>query len=70
MIWIIVILSEIKFANFNCLYRHPPDNNLIEVEDKLAVIGEPEHFNELEQMAKGKRGGASGLSDEPHTSPS
>jgi len=33
------------------------------------VIGEPEHFNELEQMAKGK-GGATGLSDEPHTSPS
>ena len=42
----------------------------MEVEDKLAVIGEPEHFNELEQMAKGKRGGASGLPDEPHTSPS
>tara|TARA_B100001964_G_scaffold64151_1_gene73155 strand:+ start:162 stop:290 length:129 start_codon:yes stop_codon:yes gene_type:complete len=42
----------------------------MEVEDKLAVIGGPEYFNELEQIAKGKGGGASGLSDEPHTSPS
>jgi len=33
------------------------------VGDKLAVIGEPEHFSELEQMARGKRGKASGLPD-------
>jgi len=64
-----VLIVALKKKNGKILFN-PPDNNLIEVGDKLAVIGEPEHFNELEQMAKGKRGGASGLSDEPHTSPS
>ena len=64
-----VLIVALKKKNGKILFN-PPDNNLIEVGDKLAVIGEPEHFNELEQMAKGKRGGASGLPDEPHTSPS
>lgn len=64
-----VLIVALKKKNGKILFN-PPDNNLIKVGDKLAVIGEPEHFNELEQMAKWKRGGASSLSDEPHTSPS
>ena len=48
--------------NGKILFNSPADN-LIGVGDKLAVIGEPEHFNELEQLAKGKKGGASGLPD-------
>ena len=63
-----VLIVALKKKNGKILFN-PPDDNLIEVGDKLAVIGEPEHFNELEQMARGgKRERASGLSDEPHTS--
>jgi voltage-gated potassium channel len=64
-----VLIVALKKKNGKILFN-PPDNNLIGVGDKLAVIGEPEHFSELEQMARGKRVGASGLSDELHTSPS
>jgi len=38
---------------------------MIEVGDKVAVIGEPEHFTQFEKMAKRKR--KSGQSDETST---
>ncbi len=64
-----VLIVALKKKTGKILFN-PSDNNLIGVGDKLAVIGEPEHFSELEQMARGKRGRVPGLSDEPHTSPS
>jgi voltage-gated potassium channel len=56
------LIVALKKKNGKILFN-PSDNNLIGVGDKLAVIGEPEHFSELEQMARGKRGKASGLPD-------
>ncbi len=57
-----VLIVALKKKTGKILFN-PSDNNLIGVGDKLAVIGEPEHFSELEQMARGKRGKASGLPD-------
>jgi len=35
---------------------NPRANIQIEAGDKVAVIGEPEHFAQFEKMAKGKKG--------------
>ena len=49
-----VLIIALKKKNGKILFN-PPTDNLIGVGNKLAVIGEPEHFNELEQMAKGEK---------------
>ena len=46
---------------------NPRANVLIEAGDKVAVIGEPEHFSRFEEMARGNRTNASGLSDKSLT---
>ncbi len=50
-----VIIVALKKRTGKILFN-PTDNSRIEVGDKVAVIGEPEHFNQLEKLARGKRG--------------
>lgn len=59
--WVVIV--ALKKENGKILFN-PPAHTLIEAGDKVAVIGEPEHFSQFENMARGKRKKASDLSDE------
>jgi voltage-gated potassium channel len=59
--WVVII--ALKKENKKIVFN-PRADTLIEVGDKVAVIGEPEHFSQFEKMARGKRRKASDLSDE------
>ncbi|GJQ60671.1 MAG: potassium transporter TrkA [Candidatus Scalindua sp.] len=48
-----VIIVALKKKGGKILFN-PIDHTRIEVGDKVAVIGEPEHFNQLEKLARGK----------------
>ncbi|MBC8549997.1 MAG: potassium channel protein [Candidatus Brocadiales bacterium] len=50
--WVVIV--ALKKENGKILFN-PRAHTLIEVGDKVAVIGEPEHFSQFEKMAKGKR---------------
>jgi voltage-gated potassium channel len=58
--WVIIV--ALKKENGKILFN-PRADTLIEAGDKVAVIGEPEHFKQFEKMARGKREKASDLSD-------
>ncbi|MHC4307682.1 MAG: potassium channel family protein [Planctomycetota bacterium] len=60
--WVVIV--ALKKENKKILFN-PHDDIRIEVGDKVAVIGEPEHFSRFEEMAKGKRKPA--LSDKSPT---
>ncbi|MBC8555913.1 MAG: potassium channel protein [Candidatus Brocadiales bacterium] len=49
--WVVIV--ALKKNNGKILFN-PRADTLIEVGDKVAVIGEPEHFSQFEKMAKGK----------------
>jgi len=63
--WVVII--ALKKENKKIVFN-PRADTLIEVGDKVAVIGEPEHFSQFEKMARGKRRKASDLSGESSTS--
>ncbi len=50
--WVVIV--ALKKDNGKIVFN-PRADALIEVGDKVAVIGEPEHFIQFEKMAKGKR---------------
>ncbi|KHE90886.1 MAG: potassium channel protein [Candidatus Scalindua rubra] len=50
--WVVIV--ALKKKNGKILFN-PRAHTLIEEGDKVAVIGEPEHFNQFEKMARGKR---------------
>ncbi|MCP4251872.1 MAG: potassium channel protein [Candidatus Scalindua sp.] len=60
--WVVIV--ALKKNNGKILFN-PRANTMIEVGDKVAVIGEPEHFTQFEKMARGKR--KSGQSDRTTT---
>jgi len=60
--WVVIV--ALKKKNGKILFN-PRAHTMIEVGDKVAVIGEPEHFTQFEKMAKRKR--KSGQSDETST---
>jgi voltage-gated potassium channel len=62
--WVVIV--ALKKENGKIVFN-PRAHILIEVGDKVAVIGEPEHFSQFEKMARGKRRKASGLSDKSST---
>ncbi len=64
-----VMIVALKKKEGKILFN-PDAGTLISVGDKLAVIGEPEHFNQLDKMARGKRRKTSDLPDESSTSQS
>jgi len=49
--WVVIV--ALKKKNGKILFN-PRANIQIEAGDKVAVIGEPEHFAQFEKMAKGK----------------
>ncbi len=59
-----IINVALKKKNGKIIFN-PDTETLIGVGDKLAVIGEPEHFSQFEKMAKGKK--KPNLSDNPST---
>ncbi len=61
--WVVIV--ALKKENGKILFN-PRAHTLIDVGDKVAVIGEPEHFTQFEQMAKGK--GKSSQPDDISTS--
>jgi voltage-gated potassium channel len=61
--WVVIV--ALKKDNGKIVFN-PRANTLIEVGDKVAVIGEPEHFSQFEKMAKG--GKKSSLSKKSSTS--
>ena len=63
--WVVIV--ALKKENRKILFN-PRADTRIEAGDKVAVIGEPEHFNQFEKMARGKRRKASDLPDESSTS--
>lgn len=56
--WVVIV--ALKKDNGKILFN-PRAHTLIEAGDKVAVIGEPDHFTQFEKMARGKR--KSNLSD-------
>ncbi len=50
--WAVIV--ALKKKNGKILFN-PRAHTMIEVGDKVAVIGEPEHFTQFEKMARGKR---------------
>ncbi len=50
--WAVIV--ALKKKNGKILFN-PRAHTMIEVGDKVAVIGEPEHFAQFEKMARGKR---------------
>jgi voltage-gated potassium channel len=50
--WVVIV--ALKKENKKILFN-PRADVRIEVGDKVAVIGEPEHFSQFEKMARGKR---------------
>ena len=50
--WVVIV--ALKKKNGKILFN-PRAHTMIEAGDKVAVIGEPEHFTQFEKMAKGKR---------------
>lgn len=50
--WVVIV--ALKKKNGKILFN-PRSHTLIEVGDKVAVIGEPDHFSQFEKMARGKR---------------
>jgi len=62
-----IIVVALKKKNGKIMFN-PDADTQIGVGDKLAVIGEPEHFNQLEKLARGKRRKASDLPNEKSTS--
>ena len=50
--WVVIV--ALKKENGKIIFN-PRAHILIEVGDKVAVIGEPEHFSQFEEMARGKR---------------
>ena len=58
--WVIIV--ALRKENGKILFN-PCADTRIEVGDKVAVIGEPEHFKQFEKMAMGKREKASDVSD-------
>jgi len=61
--WVVIV--ALKKKNGKILFN-PRAHTMIEVGDKVAVIGEPEHFSQFEKMARGKR--KSDSSDKTSTS--
>jgi voltage-gated potassium channel len=59
--WVVIV--ALKREKGKILFN-PRADTRIEVGDKVAVIGEPEHFSQFEKMARGKRRKASDLPDE------
>jgi voltage-gated potassium channel len=60
--WVVIVALKKKDGK---IIFNPRAHTLIEVGDKVAVIGEPEHFNQFEKMAMGNR--KSNLSEESST---
>ena len=60
--WAVIV--ALKKKNGKILFN-PRAHTMIEVGDKVAVIGEPEHFAQFEKMARGKR--KAGQSDKTST---
>ena len=60
--WVVIV--ALKKKNGKILFN-PRAHTLIEEGDKVAVIGEPEHFSQFEKMARGGR--KSGQSDKTST---
>ncbi len=58
-----VIIVALKGKNGTIMFK-PDVDTQIAVGDTLAVIGEPEHFNQLEKLARGKRRKSSELPNE------
>jgi len=50
--WVVIV--ALKKKNGKILFN-PRAHALIEEGDKVAVIGEPEHFSQFEKMARGKK---------------
>jgi len=61
---LVVMIVALKRRGEKILFNTNADTR-IEVGDRVVVIGEPEHFNQLERMVRGKR--VSGRSDETIT---
>ncbi|MHC4321913.1 MAG: potassium channel family protein [Planctomycetota bacterium] len=61
-----VINVALKKKNGKIMFN-PDADTQIGVGDKLAVIGEPEHFSRFEKMARGKKKKSSDLSDKSST---
>ncbi|GAX62036.1 kef-type K+ transport systems, predicted NAD-binding component [Candidatus Scalindua japonica] len=51
--WVVIVALR---KNNGKMFFNPRAHTLIEVGDKVAVIGEPDHFTQFEDMARGKRG--------------
>lgn len=62
-----IIVVALKKKNGKIMFN-PNADTQIGVGDKVAVIGEPEHFSQFEKMARGKRRKASDQPDEKPTS--
>ncbi len=63
--WVVIV--ALKKENGKILFN-PHAHALIEVGDKVAVIGEPEHFTQFEKMARGKKRKTSDPLDKTSTS--
>ncbi len=56
--WVVIV--ALKKDNGKIVFN-PRADTLIEVGDKVAVIGEPEHFSQFEKMAKGEKKSSTSL---------
>ncbi len=59
--WLIIV--ALKKKNGKILFN-PRADARIDAGDKVAVIGEPEHFNQFDKIARGKKGKVSDMLDE------